>query len=431
MEQRRTAPRVLSLYSGAGGLDLGLEAAGFETRLCVEVDEDARSTLKANRPNWTLATPGDIHKQTPEALLRQGGFDVGEVDLLAGGPPCQPFSKSGYWSRGDSQRLRDPRAATLQAYLDVVETAQPRVVLLENVRGLTYEGKAEGVDLLVKGIDAINRRKRTRYRVSLFLLNAADFGVPQLRERVFLIADREGRLFSPPSATHGSKFGLQPYLTAWDAIGDLANQESDDLCVSGKWAALLPSIPEGHNYLWHTPEGGGTPLFGWRTRFWSFLLKLSKRRPSWTILADPGPATGPFHWNSRRLSTRELCRLQTIPDNYVIHGDRRSVQRQLGNAVPCALAQTLGLAIRRQLLGDHRARTTTTLIPARARRTPPAVSVARVPRQFSHLKGNHSRHGGTGKGPLAQKLARVENLSSLRIVPVVLANAPHISRARG
>ena len=138
--------------------------------------------------------------------------------------------------------------------------------------------------------------------------------------------------------------------TAWDAIGDLPSVPNGDLAPSGRWADLLASIPEGQNYLWHTDRGGGLPLFGWRRRYWSFLLKLAKDQPSWTIQAEPGPATGPFHWDSRLLSTRELCRLQTIPDDVQIAGDRRAVQRQIGNAVPSLLAEEVARAVREQLL---------------------------------------------------------------------------------
>ena len=128
---------------------------------------------------------------------------------------------------------------------------------------------------------------------------------------------------------------------------------SSKLNPTGKWAGLLKSIPEGKNYLWHTPRGAGEPLFGWRTRYWSFLLKLAKDRPSWTIQAAPGPATGPFHWKSRLLSIEEVARLQTFPIDYEFTGDRRSMLRQIGNAVPCAIGELLGLEIRRQLLGKH------------------------------------------------------------------------------
>lgn len=406
MEKKRSSLRVLSLFSGAGGLDLGLEAAGFETRLCVELDEDARATIAANRPRWTLATPGDIHAHEPVDLLKQGQLVAGEIEVLAGGAPCQPFSKSGYWANGDSRRLRDPRANTLRAYLDVVEAAQPRVVLLENVRGLTYVGKDEGLALLVRGLESINKRHGSRYRVSVFCLNAADFGVPQFRERVFVIADREGKLFTPPPPTHGDGPGLMPRLTAWDAIGDLAKQSHEDLALTGKWANLIPSVPEGGNYQALTEEGGGDPLFGWRTKFWSFLLKLAKNRPSWTIQANPGPATGPFHWSNRQLSVRELCRLQTIPDDYVIAGVRRAAVRQIGNAVPCALAEVLGLEIRRQLLGQATVRTTPTLVPNYSTKPPRATPRVSVPIEYEHLRGKHKPHGGTGKGPSAKKRAR-------------------------
>src|SRR6185312_12245754 len=111
--------------------------------------------------------------------------------------------------------------------------------------------------------------------------------------------------------------------------------------LRGKWADLLPSIPPGMNYLWHTDRGGGEPLFGWRRRYWSFLLKLAPDQPSWTIQAQPGPATGPFHWDNRRLTGREMARLQTFPDDIQITGSLADAQRQIGNAVPSLLAEVL------------------------------------------------------------------------------------------
>jgi len=400
-------PTVLSLFTGAGGLDVGLETAGFQTRLCVEIDERARATLRRNRPRWTLATPGDVHEPAAEDLLTLGGLKKGELDLLAGGPPCQPFSKSGYWSGGDSKRLDDPRAATLRAYLRVVEAALPRVVLLENVRGLTFDGKDEGFRLLEKGFERINRRRKTSYHVNVLHLNAADYGVPQFRERVFLIATRTGAMFHRPPATHGDDGRLKAYRTAWDAIGDLDGDEwSEELAATGKWARLLPSIPEGQNYLWHTPGAGGDSLFGWRTRYWSFLLKLAKNRPSWTIQAEPGPATGPFHWKSRLLSVRELCRLQTFPDNYVIDGDRRSAHRQLGNAVPCALAELIGLEIQRQILAVPGVRTKLQLLPKSRGSCPQPERTTKVPKEYLALRGKHRPHPGTGLGPGARRRER-------------------------
>src|ERR1041385_228190 len=127
---------TLSLFSGAGGLDLGLEAAGFDVVGCVEVDPDCRATLQNNRPGWMLSSPADIFQLDPATYLRQLGFGLGDVDLLTGGPPCQPFSKSAYWVSGGTGRLRDPRATSLEAYLRFVAAAVPRVFLLENIRGL-------------------------------------------------------------------------------------------------------------------------------------------------------------------------------------------------------------------------------------------------------------------------------------------------------
>ena len=140
---------------------------------------------------------------------------------MIGGPPCQPFSKSSYWTNGDAPRLADPRSKTLHAYVDAVRAILPQVLMLENVQGLAYRGKDEGLRLLVRGLKAINKRHRTAYRPQVISLNAADYGVPQIRQRVFVIACIDGTQLKIPPPTHGSDDGLEPWLTAWDAIGDL------------------------------------------------------------------------------------------------------------------------------------------------------------------------------------------------------------------
>jgi DNA (cytosine-5)-methyltransferase 1 len=331
--------KVVSLYTGAGGLDYGLEAAGFETVAAVEFDRDCCETLRKNR-RWPLI-PRSIFTVTTDEILQLGDVDRGELDLVAGGPPCQPFSKSGFWVHGDSLRLGDPRADTLGAFMRVVEEALPKVVLIENVEGLAYSNKDEGLKLLLRRLAVINKRTGSNYRPAFRVLNAADFGVPQMRRRFLLVASRDGTVFTFPQPTHcpadGAPSllpsGLPLYRSAWDALADVNPELEHDLAVRGKWGDLLRSIPEGQNYLYHTDRGDGLPLFGWRRRYWSFLLKLAKNRPSWTIQAQPGPAIGPFHWTSRRLSTRELCRLQTIPDDVFISGERGAVQRQIRNAV--------------------------------------------------------------------------------------------------
>jgi DNA (cytosine-5)-methyltransferase 1 len=339
--------------------------------------------------------------------LEAGRLERGEAAALIGGPPCQPFSKAGFWVRGESRRLDDPRANTLGAYMRVLEETLPQTFLLENVGGLMYARKREGLELLLSLVDDINRRAKTSYRPSFQVVNAAAYGVPQLRERFIMVAARDGQEFKFPSPEYSAietrkgqllLGSMTPYRSAWDALGEEGPDPSEGVQVNGKWADLLPSIPEGENYLWHTDRGGGVPLFGWRRRYWSFLLKLAKTKPSWTIQAQPGPAIGPFHWKNRRLSMRELCRLLTFPEDVIVTGPRGSVQKQLGNAVPPLLAEVLARAIRTQLLGLRRPAGQPRLLPPDRGTPPPPEPVSRVPRRFLVLKGNHKPHPGTGKG---------------------------------
>jgi DNA (cytosine-5)-methyltransferase 1 len=137
---------ALSLYTGAGGLDLGFEAARFDTRAAVEIDRDCVATLRANRP-WPVIDRS-IHDVTSAELLRISRLEPGEADVLIGGPPCQPFSKAGYWASGDARRLDDPRADTVAAFLRVLRDTQPRAFLIENVAALAFKGKDEGLRLI-------------------------------------------------------------------------------------------------------------------------------------------------------------------------------------------------------------------------------------------------------------------------------------------
>ncbi|EYF03815.1 Hypothetical protein CAP_5245 [Chondromyces apiculatus DSM 436] len=311
----------------------------------------------------------------------------------------------------------------------MLEEARPRAFLLENVGGLIYSGKDEGLRHLLDGIEHINQKTNSAYRPVVKVLNAASYGVPQLRERVFVVASREEETFRFPKPTHGDPeesslskdTSLEPLHTAWDALADVRPAENEDLVVRGKWAELLASIPEGQNYLWHTDRGierakeeglrPGRPLFGWRRRYWTFLLKLAKAKPSWTIQAQPGPAVGPFHWENRRLSSRELCRIQTFPDDVAIEGGRTSVQRQVGNAVPSLLGEVLGRAIRTQLLGISAVRGDLKLMPPRRDDLEAPKSYIDVPPQFLELEGEHSAHPGTGQGNRARSRETTQELA--------------------
>lgn len=403
---------AISLYSGIGGLDFGFEEAGFQTRVALELDKTACQTIRLNR-DWEVIED-DINHVTSKTLLSRAGLKPGQADVLFGGPPCQPFSKSSYWVRGDSLRLDDPRADTLTGYLRVLRDARPKTFLLENVYGLAYQGKDEGLRHLLDGIEQINRETGSNYAVSWQVINCAEYGVPQIRERVFMIGSRNGKTFRFPKPTHDAPdaviedlFGpkREPYRTAWDALGDLPEPDDlEGLQVGGRWGGLLPSIPEGENYLWHTSRGGGSSLFGWRTRYWSFLLKLAKRLPSWTIQAQPGAAIGPFHWRNRRLTFEEMARLQTFPEGLKINCGRTEMQRMVGNAVPSLIAEILAREIRRQLLNtplDSALR----LLPAKRKHIPAAEPVASLPSKYHSLVGDHAAHPGEGKGRGAVKIA--------------------------
>jgi DNA (cytosine-5)-methyltransferase 1 len=399
--------KVISLFSGAGGIDYGFEAAGYETTVCLDFDSDACATLRHNR-KWPIIEE-DIMHMSPQEILRTAGLFPGDPDVLVGGPPCQPFSKSGFWSRGEALRLDDPRAGTIGRYLEIIKATLPRAILFENVDGLAYAGKDEGLQFLLAGLHTINAAEGTAYHPTYKVLDAADYGVPQHRSRFFLLAARDGREFRFPQQSHGdfdlasTGLGLSPYVTVWDALGDVDTLSNDEnLTLTGKWAALLPSIPEGQNYLWHTPRGGGEPLFGWRTRYWSFLLKLAKNQPSWTLQAQPGPATGPFHWRNRHLSAREMCLLQTFPQDVIVAGDRRAAQRLLGNAVPSLLAEVLAREIGSQLLDCSSLNQEPLRLAVPRRPPPPPPEIPKpVPPEYRRLLGHHKPHPGTGKGPLA------------------------------
>ena len=413
---------VISLYTGVGGLDFGFEAAGFETAVAVEIDAQICATIHLNR-SWPVVDR-DIHNVGSEELMEMARVKPGETDVLVGGPPCQPFSKSSYWVSGDSRRLDDPRAGTLGEYLRVLRDLQPKAFLLENVYGLAYKGKDEGLKFLLAGIEQINEEKGTSYRVNWQMLNAAQYGVPQNRERVFLIGSREGIHFKFPAPTHyasdkdPSLLGnaCEPYRTAWDAIGDLPpHPDEPSLAVGGKWGDLLPSIPEGQNYLWHTNRGGGVPLFGWRTRYWSFMLKLSKSLPSWTIQAQPGSAVGPFHWNNRKLSVQEMCRIQTFPDGLKFDCGWSIAQKMLGNAVPSLLAEVLAREIRVQLLQESTDLGALHLLPPRRTPIPSPEKVKPLAGKYKHMIGDHADHPGERKG-LSTSKRRVPKPASLPLL---------------
>ncbi|MGO9159964.1 MAG: DNA cytosine methyltransferase [Streptosporangiaceae bacterium] len=336
---------AISLFSGAGGLDLGAERAGYQVRAAVEWDRDAAATMEKNFGHLTSPV---LHKDilaTPtREITRAAGLRQRErPDLLIGGPPCTPFSKSGFWLEWKREGL-DPDASLLQAYTRVLADARPRRFVLENVYALTYNNKASrpAFERLLREIDAAG------YHCQAKVLNAADYGVPQGRPRLFIIGvPNDEPLPRFPEPTHGGRWERRltgdpqrKHVTTGDALAGLVTDPEPGEAVNGKYGHLLPAIPPGDNYLFYTEQRGHPdPLFRWRSKYWSFLLKLSPDKPAPTIQAQPGPYVGPFHWENRRLRIGEIKRLFTFPDAFDFVGSRASVQAQLGNSVPPLLAE--------------------------------------------------------------------------------------------
>ncbi|PPF87824.1 DNA (cytosine-5-)-methyltransferase [Subtercola sp. Z020] len=365
---------VVSLFSGAGGLDLAVERADAEplqsgdhgngllrVTAATDYNEQALKTLLSNFPGTKTVT-GDIREITTAEILEQAGLGSESPVLVVGGPPCTPFSKSGFWLEQKRESL-DPNASLLDEYVRVVRDSRPEAFILENVQGLTYKTHRTQFDRLLKSLADLG------YNPQWKVLLAADYGVPQLRRRVFVVGRRDGEGFQFPEPTHSGwserdrKIDVTktPHVTTSQAFENLPHLTiaSDDEVVDGRYGELAAQIPPGQNYLWHTDRYDGQNAFEWRSRYWTFLLRLDPNRASSTLQAQPGPWVGPFHWENvqttsgadraRRLRVNEMLRLMSFPDDFKIAGNRADVQRQLGNAVPVELGKAVVRALMTQL----------------------------------------------------------------------------------
>jgi DNA (cytosine-5)-methyltransferase 1 len=353
---------AVSLFSGAGGLDLGCEQAGFGTVAAVEIDPTASATMAHNAPSFFPhldaseqgAMFADITNTPPGLLLERAGLRRGEPALLFGGPPCVAFSKTGYWlpfKRED----RDPKATLVDWFAGMADEVRPKAVLMENVYGLMYKRSRHHLDRFLAMMDTAG------YEMRFKVLLAADHGIPQIRQRLFCVGLRRDLIdgdptlwsFEWPEQTHAGphetrtawRFDLPAHRTAGEALADLPDSENlpePEEVVRGTYAAEFRAVPPGDNYLWWTAKRGHPePRWEWRSRYWSFLLKASPNQPVPTIQGQPGPWVGPFHWEDRRFRTGELKRLMTFPDAFEVLGSRRERQLQLGNAVPPMLARSV------------------------------------------------------------------------------------------
>ncbi len=355
---------VIGLFSGAGGLEIGASWAGADVRLSVEIDEIACATLREN-PEFHSGgvMQADVSKLSGKTLREAAGLKKRDACILVGGPPCQPFSKSSYWTdpgadskyrraraRGQTNVAKpcpitvakpDERRTLLQEYLRLIIEADAQGFLFENVMSISHPRNRTVLEQFVEGAEA------SGYQTLLLKANAVHYGVPQSRHRIVVLGLKGGKPRSPV-ATHsdvstGDLFSPPP-VTAGEALAPFASKKffEPEEVVTGRYEKELREIPPGENYkalsAW---AGHPNPVFEAETRFWNFLLKLHPNLPSWTVQATPGPWVGPFHWESRRLRTVELAALQTFPSHYKFAGTRRDKVRQIGNAVPALMAQRL------------------------------------------------------------------------------------------
>ena len=330
----------LSFFSGGGGLDIGAQLSGIKVLTSLDFDKDSIETLKQNKFfSHVSHRLDDIRNIKAIDYKKYLDLENPEKLVLLGGPPCQPFSKAGYW-KTLAQRLgpEDPRNM-IGAYLNIIDEIRPDGFLLENVESILHPHNIQAVTDLGEAIDKMN------YHFVLVKANACDYGVPQKRKRVFFIASKKAIKGEPYKTNfENPSNGQKPYERVVDWIGrfDGAEYSSDLDSTEGLHHNALIQVPPGSNYISLSERRGHIPeLFKPGSRYWTFLLKLHPFMPSWTILAQPGHWEGPFHWSNRRLRNYELAAIQTFPIDYNFFGSPRSVHKQIGNAVPCLMAKSI------------------------------------------------------------------------------------------
>jgi DNA (cytosine-5)-methyltransferase 1 len=340
--------KTVSLFSGAGGLDIGFHDAGFLIDEMVEINRRYAATLQHNSApggyfGHGTTLPIDIRDYQPLKANEQRP----KIDLIIGGPPCQTFSAGGRRAGGVQGTQDEDRGILFKQYVRLLQELEPSAFVFENVYGITGANEGKAWDQIRKAFASVG------YTLAHRILDAADYGVPQHRERMIIVGMRTG-IFLFPRPTHGPDSpGQRPYLTAARAIeGGLNDENGTPLFVNGKYGTLLHEIPPGLNYSFFTEKmGHPRPLFAWRSKFSDFLYKADPDSPVRTVKAFCGQYTGPFHWDNRRFSIAEFKRLQTFPDAYHIEGNRQLVLQQIGNSVPPQMARILALAVLEQAFG--------------------------------------------------------------------------------
>lgn len=348
---KKNKPISISLFSGAFGLDLGVEQAGFECLIAIERDKDCVATIKANRPNL-LVWNQDIERVTGMEILaeisRHFGSSVqpGDIDLVTGGPPCQPFSTAG-------KRLStsDSRGELFVHFLRIIAEIQPRFFLMENVKGILSSFCEVGGDRLPVLDRILSEINKIGYQAKYALLQAADYGVPQSRERIFFLGERQPSSFSFPEATHGRNDPKRlPWVTTGKAFSGLDPGNQEFSPYPEKNAQFFNLLDAGQDWrnlpLELQKEALGKAYFsgGGRTGYYR---RLSLEKPSPTVTCSPKQkSTGMCHPTELRpISVQESAVLQSFPLDWVFKGSTSSKYKQIGNAVPVKLARAIAANI--------------------------------------------------------------------------------------
>ena len=354
--KRKNGPVALSFFSGAMGLDQGIERAGFDIRLACEFDKYCRQTIALNKPEMALI--GDINEYTADDVLSYAGLSRGDdVDLIFGGPPCQAFSTA-----GKRNGFNDDRGNVFLTYLRIAFDIRPKYLVIENVRGLLSSPMVHrphsmrGAEFPELELDelpggalnfVISIIKNAGYGYSFNLYNAANFGTPQVRERVVLICSRDGRRppFLVPTHSETGEFGLEKWRTFRETTAGI--REHHHIKFPEKRLKYYRMLTEGQNWralpeeLQREALGNSYYAGGGKT---GFLRRLFWDKPSPTLVTHPAmPATDLAHpVEDRPLSIEEYKRLQEFPDNWKLAGPLIQQYKQVGNAVPASLGLAIG-----------------------------------------------------------------------------------------
>lgn len=353
---------VISFFSGAGGLDLGMQAAGFDINLAVELEPIYCETLRMN--NHHNVIQGDIMQYTAERVKQEAGIELNEeIDLIIGGSPCQSFSTA-----GKRQAFSDPRGLAMLKFADLVNELRPRFFVLENVKGL-LSAALRHRPLNQRGHDSLPLEPEempgsalehlmgriNNYNITTNIVNAADYGVPQKRVRVFIIGVRNdlGINYTFPSPTHNENGtdGLLRWNTFRDVMYQLNGVEHTHTNYSEERLRYMQMIPKGGGNWRDLPPdvvreamGGAYTSGGGKVGFYR---RIRLDSPTPTLLTSPSQkSTNLGHpLEDRPLSIEEYLKIQEFPDGYHVCGTISQKYTQLGNAVPVRLATVIGNSI--------------------------------------------------------------------------------------